>query len=125
MVSRFASALVALGVKPGDKVSLLLPNLVQMVVATYGAWRAGAVTVMNNPLYTDRELQHQFNDSDSKFLVCLDVLLPRMIKLRSSTKITKIISCHIRDYLPFIKKLLFPLVRKRHALEDSCGDGPL
>jgi long-chain acyl-CoA synthetase len=112
MVSRFASAMVALGVKPGDKVSLLLPNLVQMVVATYGAWRAGAVTVMNNPLYTDRELQHQFNDSDSTCLVCLDVLLPRMIKLRSSTKIKKIISCHIRDYLPFIKKLLFPLVRK-------------
>lgn len=121
MVSRFASALVALGVKPGDKVSLLLPNLVQMVVASYGAWRAGAVTVMNNPLYTDRELQHQFNDSDSTFLVCLDVLLPRMIKLRPSTKITKIISCHIRDYLPFIKKLLFPLVRKGMHLKTPVA----
>jgi long-chain acyl-CoA synthetase len=121
MVSRFASAMVALGVKPGDKVSLLLPNLVQMVVATYGAWRAGAVTVMNNPLYTDRELQHQFNDSDSTFLVCLDVLLPRMIKLRSSTKITKIVSCHIRDYLPFLKKLLFPLVRKGMHLKTPVA----
>ena len=45
-MSRFASALVALGVKPGDKVALLLPNLVQMVVATYGTFRAGAVVVL-------------------------------------------------------------------------------
>ncbi len=74
MASRFASALRALGVKPGDKVALLLPNLVQMVVATYGTFRAGAIAVMNNPLYTDRELTHQFNDSGSQFLVCLDLL---------------------------------------------------
>ncbi len=123
MVSRFASALGALGVKPGDKVSLLLPNLVQTVVATYGVLRAGAVAVLNNPLYTDRELEHQYNDSDSKFLVCLDVLLPRMINLRSKTKIGKIVSCHIRDFLPFIKKLLFPFVRKgMHLNTPSAPD---
>jgi long-chain acyl-CoA synthetase len=63
MVSRFASALKGLGVKPGDKVALLLPNLVQNVVGFYGALRLGAVAVPNNPLYTDRELEHQFNDS--------------------------------------------------------------
>ncbi|HMK35194.1 MAG TPA: long-chain fatty acid--CoA ligase [Desulfomonilaceae bacterium] len=112
MASKFASALVALGVKPGDKVSLLLPNLVQMVVATYGAFRAGAVVVMNNPLYTDRELQHQFNDSESTFLISLDLLVPRMIKLREKTGITKIVCCHIRDYLPFPLKQLFPFVKK-------------
>ncbi|MBI5251183.1 MAG: long-chain fatty acid--CoA ligase [Desulfomonile tiedjei] len=123
MVSRFASGLVKLGVKPGDKVSLLLPNLVQTVVATYGALRAGAVVVLNNPLYTDRELEHQYNDSGSKFLVCLDVLLPRMINLRPKTKIGKIVSCHIRDYLPFIKKLLFPIVRKgMHLNTPSAPD---
>jgi long-chain acyl-CoA synthetase len=112
MASRFASALQALGVRPGDKVSLLLPNLVQMVVATYGAFRAGAIGVMNNPLYTDRELEHQFNDSGSTFLVALDLLVPRMIALRPKTGITKIISCHIRDYLPFPLKQLFPFVKK-------------
>ncbi|MBM3301379.1 MAG: AMP-binding protein, partial [Deltaproteobacteria bacterium] len=56
MVSRFASALKALGVKPGDKVATLLPNLVQHVVGIYGSFRAGATVVLNNPLYTDREL---------------------------------------------------------------------
>ena len=112
MVSRFAAALRDLGVKPGEKVALLLPNIVQTVVASYGALRAGATVALNNPLYTDRELEHQYNDSGSKYLVCLDVLVPRMINLRSRTGITKIISCHIRDFLPFPLKQLFPFVRK-------------
>jgi long-chain acyl-CoA synthetase len=112
MASRFASALRGLGVQPGEKVALLLPNLVQMVVATYGTFRAGAIAVMNNPLYTDRELAHQFNDSGSRFLVCLDLLAPRMVELRSKTGITKIVCCHIRDYLPFPLKQLFPFVKK-------------
>jgi long-chain acyl-CoA synthetase len=121
MVSRFASALVALGLKPGDRVAMLLPNIVQMVVATYGAFRAGAIVVTNNPLYTDRELEHQFKDSGSKFLVCLDLLMPRMINLRNKTGITKIISCHIRDYLPFLLKQLFPFVKKGMHLKTPAA----
>lgn len=112
MVSRFASALYALGVKPGDKVAFLLPNLVQTVAGMYGAFRAGAIAVMNNPLYTDHELEHQFNDSGSTLLVCLDLLTPRMIQLRARTGIGKIVSCHIRDYLKFPLKQLFPIAKK-------------
>ncbi len=112
MVSKFASALHSLGVKPGDKVSFLLPNLIQTVVGMYGAFRAGAIAVMNNPLYTDPELEHQFNDSGSTLLVCLDLLAPRMINLRPKTGIGKIVSCHIRDYLKFPLKQLFPIVKK-------------
>lgn len=121
MVSRFAAGLKGLGVKPGDTVAMLLPNLVQMVVATYGAFRAGAAVALNNPLYTDRELEHQYNDSGSTLLVCLDVLMPRMINLRPKTKIKQLISCHIRDYLPFIKKQLFPFVRKGMHLNTPAG----
>jgi len=112
MVSRFAAAVAALGIRPGDRIAMLLPNLVQMVVATYGAFRAGAVVVMNNPLHTDRELQYQLNDSGSTLLVSLDLLVPRMINLRKRTQISKIISCHIRDYLPSPLKQLFPLLKK-------------
>jgi long-chain acyl-CoA synthetase len=123
MVSRFASALVALGVRPGDKVAFLLPNIVQMVVGIYGTFRAGAVAVLNNPLYTDRELEHQYNDSGSHYLVSLDVLVPRMINLRQKTGIRKIISCHIRDFLPFPLKQLFPFVRKgMHLKTPSAPD---
>ena len=121
MVSRFASALVDLGIKPGDTVATLLPNIVQMVVAVYGALRAGAICALNNPLYTDRELEHQYNDSNAKLLICLDLLVPRMAALRSKTNITKIVSCHIRDYLPFPLKQLFPFVRKGMHLKTPNG----
>jgi long-chain acyl-CoA synthetase len=111
-----------MGVKPGDRVATLLPNLVQQVVAIYGAFSAGATAVLNNPLYTDRELEYQFNDSGSTCLVSLDLLVPRMINLRRKTGITKIISCHIRDFLPFPLKQLFPLV-KRH-MHRKTPDAP-
>ena len=121
MVSRFSAGLTALGVKPGDKVALLLPNLVQTVVVIYGSLRAGAIVVLNNPLYTDRELEHQYNDSGSTFLVSLDVLVPRMINLRGKTGIKKIISCHIRDFLPFPLKQLFPFVKKGMHLKTPAS----
>ncbi|MDQ7782751.1 MAG: long-chain fatty acid--CoA ligase [Desulfomonilaceae bacterium] len=112
LVSRFAASLKNLGVKPGDRVALLLPNLVQTVVGTYGALWMGAIAVPNNPLYTDRELEHQFNDSGARILLCFDTLVPRMLQIRKRTGIEKIVSCHIRDYLPFPLKQLFPFVKR-------------
>ncbi len=112
MANRFANALIAMGIKPGDKVAMLLPNMPQLVAAVYGAWRAGAVVVMNNPLYTDPELEYQFNNSESTFLVTLDLLGPRMIALKPKTKIKNIVIAHIRDHLKFPKKQLLPIVAK-------------
>lgn len=123
MVSSFASALQGMGIRPGDKVALVLPNLVQMVVGVLAALRLGAVAVPNNPLYTDRELEHQFNDSGSAVLVCWDTLVPRMIDLRGRTGIKQIISCHLRDYLPFPLKQLFPFVKRDlHLKTPSAKD---
>jgi long-chain acyl-CoA synthetase len=112
MANRFAHALIDMGVKPGDKVAMLMPNMPQLVAATYGAWRAGAVVVMNNPLYTDVELEYQFNNSESTFLVAIDLICPRMIALRPKTKIENLVAAHIRDHLKFPKKQLLPLVAK-------------
>jgi len=112
MANRFANALIDMGVKPGDKVAMLMPNMPQIVAATYGAWRAGAVVVMNNPLYTDKELEHQFNNSESSFLVTIDLLGPRMIALKPKTGIKNIVIAHIRDHLKFPKKQLLPIVAK-------------
>lgn len=112
LVNQFARALVDLGVRSGDKVALLMPNLPQTVIADYATLRIGAVCVMNNPLYTERELKHQLNDSDSKVIVGLDLLLPRMLNLKKETGLERIVTCHINDYLPFPKKQLYPLVKK-------------
>jgi len=116
MVNRFATCLHNFGVRKGDAVALLLPNVIPCVVAYYAALQIGAVTVMNNPLYSDRELEHQFNDSGSKILITLDLLGNRMIDLRPKTKIKQIVYTSIGDYLPFPKNLLFPLVAKKKKL---------
>jgi long-chain acyl-CoA synthetase len=112
LVNRFARALTALGIQKGDTVAMLLPNIPQIVIANYAAWRIGAVTAMNNPLYTERELTHQLNLSDAKLLVTLDLLHPRALNLMKATPVEKVVVCHINDYLPFPKKQLFPRVKK-------------
>ena len=112
MVNRFTRAFLDLGVKPGDKVAMLLPNIPQIIIADHATYRVGGVTAMTNPLYTESELEHQLNDSDATVLVTLDLLLPRALKLKDKTKIKTIITCHINDYLPFPIKQLFPFVKK-------------
>jgi long-chain acyl-CoA synthetase len=116
MVNRFATCLHHFGVRKGDAVALLLPNVIPCVAAYYAAMKIGAVTVMNNPLYSDRELEHQFNDSQAKVLITLDLLGNRMIDLRPKTKLRQIVYTSIGDYLPFPKNLLFPLVAKKKKL---------
>ena len=116
MVDRFAACLTTFGVKQGDAVALLLPNVIPCVVAYFAILKIGAISVMNNPLYSDPELDHQFNDSGAKVLVTLDLLGNRMIDLRPKTKIKQIVYTSIGDYLPFPKNLLFPLVAKKKKL---------
>ncbi len=124
-VDRFAAALSELGIRKGDKVAIVLPNMPQMVIATYALFRLGAVAVMNNPLYTQRELEHQLNDSDSKMAICMDRVVPRIVSIRDRTRIETIISCHIRDYLPFPLKQLFPIVKKQMHRKTRSSDGAL
>ena len=110
LVNRFSRALTALGVKKGDKVAMLLPNIPQLVIAQYAAFRIGGVNVMNNPLYTEKELTYQLNDSDSTILVTLDMLFPMAKKLQENTGAKKVILCPLSDYLPEPLKPLFPPV---------------
>ncbi len=112
LVNRFTNALIDLGVKAGDKVGMLLPNLPQLIIANHAVHRLGAVTAMNNPLYTEQELAHQLNDCDAKVIITLDLLLPRALNLKAKTGVGTIITCHINDYLPFPKKHLYPFVKK-------------
>jgi long-chain acyl-CoA synthetase len=121
--ARLAAALSEMGVKPGKKVSIILPNLIQMVVGIYAALRAGAVVAMHNPRNDEMQMEYQLNTAGSELVICLDVLVPRIVNLRKRTSVKNIISCHIRDYLPFLKKQLFPLVRKELHLKTPDEEG--
>ena len=124
MVRSMAACLRGMGVKKGDSVAILLPNVIPCVVSYYAIMRLGAVVVMNNPLYTDRELTHQFNDSGAVLLITLDLLADRMVALREKTGIKKIIYTCLGDYLPFPKNLFFPLVAKRKKMAASVTPAP-
>ena len=102
-----AAALRALGVRNGDRVAVLLPNLPQTIIAFWGIMKAGATAVMTNPLYQEKELVHHFNDCGAKHLIMLDLLWPRISSLRDRLPIGKYIVTTIGDSLSFPLNLLY------------------
>src|SRR5260370_13859412 len=84
LANRFANALIALGVRKGDRVALLMPNCPQMLLAYYGVLRAGAVMVPTSPLYVESELEHQLADACVTVLVCLSPLFGRLQSIRAT-----------------------------------------
>lgn len=120
---RFANALIARGVKKGDRVAIMLPNTPQAVISYYGALFAGAIVVMTNPLYTERELIHQLNDSGAETIITLDLLYNRVSSVRSSTPLKRLIVTSIGDFLPFLKKMMYPLVQKKQGQNPQVKFG--
>lgn len=110
---QMASFLQSKGLKKGDRVASMLPNTPQAVITYYGALLAGGVVVQVNPLYTERELLYQVKDSGAKFIICLDILLPRVSKVREKSDLEHVIVTRIADYLPFPKNLIYPFIQKR------------
>lgn len=114
---RFATALAALGIEKGDRVAIQLPNVPQCVIAYYGVLRAGGIAVMTNPMYVEREVIHQFNDSGAKIAIILDALWMKTSRaVRDKLPCEHFILTGIKDFLPFPKNLLFPLVGKKTGM---------
>ncbi|GAB2522516.1 long-chain-fatty-acid--CoA ligase [Spirosoma aerophilum] len=100
LVNRMAQSLADIGIRPGDRVAIMLPNLPQTVVANYAILRLGAVAVMVNPLYTVPELTDQLNDSGAKTLIVLDALIDKAKAAWPQTSLTQLIVCHVNDLIP-------------------------
>jgi long-chain acyl-CoA synthetase len=90
--------------KQGDRIAIQMPNILQFPIAMYGALRAGMVVVNTNPLYTEREMLHQFNDSGAKALVCMDVFAASVQNIKEETGLKHIIVTSLADMLPFLKR---------------------
>ncbi|MFQ5780109.1 MAG: long-chain fatty acid--CoA ligase [Nitrospiria bacterium] len=113
--NRFGNLLAKLGVRKGDRVAVMLPNIPQCVVAYYGSLKAGAVVVMTNPLYVERELQEQLSDSGAGTIIALDLFYPRIAKIKEKTQLKHIILTSIRDALPWFLSLLYPIKAKKEG----------
>lgn len=98
--------------QPGDRIAVQLPNLLQYPVVVFGAIRAGLVVVNTNPLYTTREMEHQFNDSGAKALVCLANMGHLAEAVVPKTDIKTVIITEVADFLPPLKRFVINSVVK-------------
>ncbi|WP_165664040.1 long-chain-fatty-acid--CoA ligase FadD1 [Metapseudomonas otitidis] len=98
--------------QPGDRIAVQLPNVLQYPVVVFGALRAGLVVVNTNPLYTAREMEHQFNDSGAKALVCLANMAHLAESVLPKTGIRHVVVTEVGDLLSPLKRLLVNSVIK-------------
>ncbi|MDG6982589.1 MAG: long-chain fatty acid--CoA ligase [Nitrososphaerota archaeon] len=110
--SRFASALAGLGVKKGDRVAVFLPNIPQLVIAYFGILKVGGMVVMCNPVYKERELEHQLRDSGAEVVIASRTvargmdLFSSLEGCRGRLNLRHVIATGLGDYLPGLKRRL-------------------
>ena len=113
-----AAALQERGVVHGDRVALYLQNIPQFLIAMYAAWKAGAIVVLCNPMFKQRELEYHLNDSGSKGLICLESLYDSVARgTVGNTKVEFVITTSELDYLgaESVPALLVPSRKQRFA----------
>ncbi len=112
-VDHFAAALQGLGVKPGDRVAIQLPNCPQYPIAYYAVMRVGGIVVPCNPLYQAHEMTHQLNDSEAEVILVLSAMYPLIKRIRSQTKLRHVIVAEIKTYFPPALRMLFGLLLEK------------
>ena len=120
--ARIAAGLQSHGVRKGVKVGLFLPNTPYFLAAYYGILQAGGTVVNFNPLYAQRELQHQAIDSEIEIMITLDLkALHDKVAALDSPALRTVVVCPFALLLPFPKNLLFPLARRRDIAAVRWG----
>lgn len=113
MSTQFGAYLVSRGLKRGDKVALMMPNLLQYPIAVVGCLKAGLIVVNTNPLYTPREMHHQFNDSDVSAILIAENFASNLQSILHETKINTVIVTSIGAMLGGVKKVLTNFVVRK------------
>jgi len=126
--SRFASALVSLGVKRGDRVAIFMPNIPPLVFAYFGILKMGAIVVMCNPIYKERELEYQLRDSGAQVVVATKTvakgldLFKSLEGCRDRLQLRHVIAAGITDYLPPLKRPFAGLVGIKEVSRPNTLD---
>ncbi|MDH6236793.1 long-chain-fatty-acid--CoA ligase [Cryobacterium sp. CG_9.6] len=123
-IDRAAEGLRGLGVRAGDRVAVLLPNCPQHVVAFYAVLRLGAVVVEHNPLYTSRELRHQFEDHQARIVIAWDKSVASLQAFPADIEIDHIVSVNLLDAFPTLKRLALHLPVKKLRQSREALTGP-
>lgn len=124
LTNRFGNVLKGFGIKPGDRVAIMLPNTPHCVIAYYAILKIGGVVVQTNPLYVEREIEHQLKDSGAEIMVALDLFYPRIKAVMGKTKLKRIIICRVTDFLPPLLKLLYPIKALKEGQRVTVDKNP-
>jgi long-chain acyl-CoA synthetase len=116
-IARTANGLRKLGVKRGDRVALVLPNCPQHIVAFYAVLRLGAIVVEHNPLYTERELRHQFEDHGARVAIVWDKVASAVLDFPADMKISSVIGVDVTRAMPLSTRAMLRLPIKK-AIES-------
>ncbi|MEJ0062224.1 MAG: long-chain fatty acid--CoA ligase [Alphaproteobacteria bacterium] len=119
LVDRAAAGLQKLGVEKGARVGLFLPNTPYYVIMYFAVLKIGGVVVNFNPLYADREIEKQINDSGCAVMVTLDldIMYGKLAKMFDRTCLKRIVVCRMAGILPLLKALLFPIVKCKEVAD--------
>jgi len=121
----FANALDGLGVQPGERVALMLPNAPQMILSIFGIWKVGGIVVSLNPLYTEHELEHALNDSGACAVIVLTPFYEKVKAIQAHTNVKHVIATNIKEFLPPVKRFLFTQLKEKkdgHRITLQSGD---
>ncbi len=123
LVRRAAQGFKALGVGPGIKVGLCLPNTPYFVISYFAVLRAGGTLVNFNPLYSERELIHQIEDSECDVMVTLDVasIYDKLAGILGCARLKKLVVCSMAQALPFPRNWLYPWVMRHEVARIPAG----
>ncbi|UCG22762.1 MAG: long-chain fatty acid--CoA ligase [Chloroflexota bacterium] len=120
-----AVALLQMGIRSGDRVTLLMPNCPNLIIAQLGAWKAGAIVSPLNPLYAEQELEHALEETGSVLAITLTPYYAGLKAIQPRTSIKRIIATSIKEFLTFTDRMLFTLFKERkegHQVKLEQGD---
>jgi long-chain acyl-CoA synthetase len=123
-VRRLARSFQDLGLGPGERLALLLPNCPQLAASYYAILAAGGVAVLLNPLLSPKEIAYQINDAGCRWLVALDHLLPKVEDAGEAVRLEEILVTGLAEALPWPLSWLYPFKARRQGLATGFAPAP-
>lgn len=116
-----AAALIDMGLKTGDRVALIMPNIAAFIISYYAVLKAGGVVAATNPTYPAEKMQYQINDCGAEIIITMSLFYNMVKEIQPKTKVKTVIVTNVKEYLPAVARILFTLAKEKkdgHRVEN-------